>query len=789
MIPVFARVLWRSVLATALVAGLIGIGGLFYLEQNLPSVQTLKEIQSQVPLRIFSKDHQLIGEFGEKRRIPIKIEAVPQLLIQAIIATEDQRFYEHPGVDLMGLLRAATKVILTGQKSQGGSTITMQVARNFFLSRKKTFLRKINEILLAFKIERVLSKHDILNLYLNRIYFGKRAYGIAAAAEVYYGKAVNELTLGEMAMLAGLPQAPSNINPINAPELAKKRRQHVLGRLLELHYITPQEHATANQEPLNAKYHLPKLDLQASYIAEMARQEAVKKYGEQAYEMGLSVYTSVDSRLQSAANKAFFRALTEYDRRHGFRKITDFLEAYPDMSSQALIETWAQELKERPQVYDLHPGAVIAMEPHQVLVLLSNKQIVKLGLEQIRWYRPRTNHPKEFLSIGAVIYLEPLSHAKPDSGSYRLAQLPKVEGAFVAIQPDSGAILALVGGFINHSTSAFNRATQAERQPGSSFKPFIYSAALDHGFTLSSIVSDAPVVYYDPFSGPWSPRNDKDRFYGPSRLRIMLVKSQNTATVRLLQEIGIQTALQHIGRFGINTKKLPPFLSLALGAGAMSPLELGTAYCVFANGGYRVEPYLVEMIKDLRQNILYQNPTPLLNQPEQNREATRAITAANAFLITSTLQDGIRIGTSTRAKILGRSDLAGKTGTSNDQVDAWYAGFNRSLVAIAWVGFDNPQHSVKEYGSQAALPMWIYFMEQALKDQPHHSLEQPKEVVQLKIDPQTGALSDERNKTAIWEFFAQGKTPNDSLSNPSSVILNREDDSIAPAQLSPESLF
>ncbi|MFM8453618.1 MAG: penicillin-binding protein 1A [Gammaproteobacteria bacterium] len=774
------KILWKSLIRILAIAMVLPIFGLIYLEQNLPSVESLKDIKLQVPLKVFSKDGKLLGEFGEKRRIPIELKQVPPQLLKAMIATEDQRFYEHQGVDFIGVMRAVKTLITTGSKAQGGSTITMQVARNFFLSREKTFLRKINEMLLAFKIERNLSKDEILNLYINRIYFGKRAYGIAAAAEVYYGKTVDALNLSEMAMLAGLPQAPSSINPIHSPEQAKKRRQHVLSRMLELKYINAQEYEIANNAALNAKYHGPKFDVPAPYVAEMVRQEIVKIYGEEAYDMGLSVYTSIDARLQQAANAALYKGLVEYDKRHGFRKITQFLAIDSQLSYEEVLKHWQQQLSHLPHPQTLKPAAVVALESSHALVLLETGEVFKLSIEQMRSARPSTKSAKEFLKLGAVIYLEPYSAKPEEPSTYRLAQIPKAEGAFVALHPDSGAILALVGGF-DYAKSSFNRVTQAERQPGSSFKPFIYSAALEHGFTLASVVSDAPVVYYDPFSGPWRPRNDKNRFYGPSRLRLTLARSQNTVSARLLQSVGISNAMNHMAQFGINTKKLPPFLSLALGSGSMTPLELGSAYCVFANGGYRIEPYFIEKIQDINGQTIFQ---PLHISVAQNN-ATRAIPAANAFLITSALQDAIRIGTGVRAKTLGRSDLSGKTGTTNDEVDAWYAGFNRDIVATVWMGFDNPKHPLREYGSQAALPVWIYFMEAALKGKPENTLAQPPEVVQMKIDPQSGGIAQDYHKGAILEFFAENKTPNNS---PNLYDGIGDSNSIAPT-FSPESLF
>lgn len=747
------RVIYRSLLGIFAMLVLLGVFGVFYLESTLPSVDMLKDMRMEVPLKIFSNDGKLVAEYGEERRSPISLNQVPKDLINAVLATEDRRFYEHPGVDFRGLMRAAVNLVSSSSMKQGGSTITMQVARNFFLSRKKTFIRKISEILLALKIEKELTKDEILELYLNKIYFGKRAYGIAAAAEVYYGTSVDKLSLDQIAMLAGLPQSPSNINPLHDPDAAYKRRKHVLERMLSYDFITQAQYDSAIDAPLPTKYHGRSTDLEAPYIGEMIRQELFSRYGEAIYTLGYEVYTTIDSQYQAAANQALKRALLEYDQRHGYRKTKIRLKMSNHKNPDQEIDNWTQELKEIPASGNLIPGAVMKVEEAQISVLLQDGRYITIPWAGLSWARPEfKDHrlgafPKraaDIVKIGDVIYAQ-----QTEQQTWKMTQIPEVGGAFVALEADTGAILALVGGFDYH-LSSFNRATQTERQPGSNFKPFVYAAALSEGYTLASVVNDAPFTYTDPVTGVvWRPHNDKEKIYGPTRLRVSLARSQNMVTVRLMQSLGVKKVIDFAEGFGFKREKLPPYLSLALGAAQITPLEMAAGYCVFANGGNRVTPHLIKRIKDYQGNLIYEASPP---------PAVSAISPQIAYLITSALQSAIESGTGQRAKSLGRTDLAGKTGTTNEWMDAWYSGYNRDIVATAWVGFDE-YRSLKEYGSIAALPMWMYFMGTVLKDKPENSPTPPSGIVSIKIDPSTGLLAREGQPNAISEIFTEENLP------------------------------
>jgi len=767
----FFKIVSKAFGNTVIVLMVILLGVILYLEANLPSVQSLREVHLQVPLKVFTTDGKLIAEFGEKRRIPVKLKEVPNLLINAILATEDRRFYEHKGVDLRGIIRAGFTLITKASKEQGGSTITMQVARNFFLSRKKTFIRKINEILLALKIEQELTKDEILELYLNVIYLGKRAYGVAAAAEVYYGIELKDLKLAQMAMIAGLPQAPSSINPLHAPEAAKKRRKHVLDRMLHYEFISNIQYQEAISAPLEAHYHGRPIEIEAAYVAELVRQELVQRFGEEVYGLGYEVYTTIESTLQKAANQAVRQGLLEYDQRHGFRKPILHYKLSNYKTAQEALQHWPEMLKNLPHYDDIKPAVVTSLEPTKAWILDANAQYREIPWKNMSWARPQLKSytvgpspqsPKDILQIGDVIYYMPL----PD-GTFKLIQIPEAEAALVALHPKDGATRALIGGFDYH-LSHFNRVTQAERQPGSNFKPFIYTAALAEGFTLASVVNDSPLVYYDPVTGPWRPQNDKNKFYGPTRLRVSLARSQNLVAVRLLQAIGIPKMLEYAGLFGFSSTKLPPYLSLALGSGSATPMEIATGYCVLANGGFRITPYLIANIQDGKGKYIY-TATPQYACPtctEGNMQvAPRTISPQIAYLTTSALQDAIRVGTGQKALSIGRRDLSGKTGTTNDKLDAWYSGYNQDLVATAWVGFDVPR-PLKEYGSQAALPIWIYFMQEALKNIPEKPLSQPPGIVSVRIDPATGLLARPNQKEAIFEYFAEGTAPTQMTHNP-----------------------
>ena len=693
-----------------------------------------------------------------------------------MLATEDQRYFQHPGIDIPGLFRAAIKLALTGRKEEGGSTITMQVARSFYLTRHKTFGRKLREILLALKIDHKLSKEKILELYLNKIFLGNRAYGVGAAAEIYYGKPLNQLTLPQFAMLAGLPKAPSALNPLANPEAAKKRRDHVLGRMLELNYIDENAYKAAIRTPLNAKYHELQTQVKAPYAVELVRQQLEEMYGDTIYTDGFDVFTTLDSELQKTANQAVNDGLIAYDQRHGYRGPEKNL-GKPSLDN---IMAWTKELKSRPPINSLESAVVVEMAPQSVIAMKSNGALVTIPWEGLSWARKQINadylgrmpsNASDILKLGDVIRV-----MKSPSG-WRLAQIPKAEAGMVALSPQNGEIKALVGGF-NYQHSKFNRIVNAQRQPGSSFKPFIYSAALEKGYTLATVINDAPIVIENPYDNSlWRTQNDTHRFYGPTRLRDALIHSRNLVSIRLLGLVGTNYAVNYAQRFGFSPNQLPASLSLALGTASVSPLDMATGYTVFANGGFKVSPFIIDSIKNTKGEVLYQAKpmvacrncdVPVEEYPPQTKKAKQAlehrvsaprvISAENAFLITSALRDVIQHGTAKQARSLQRSDLAGKTGTTNNQVDAWFVGYNSDLVALSWVGFDQPQ-SLHEYGAAAALPMWIQFMQTALKNQPEHSLEKPADIINLNIDPLTGSRSSDNDPTSVSEFFMKDFVP------------------------------
>ncbi len=806
IVPVMKRksAVFRTVLAIlaglSVVAVVVVFGGYLYLTPKLPTIDHLKDVQLQVPLRVYTQDGSLIGEFGEMKRIPIRYEELPEMMVKAVLSAEDDRFFEHPGVDYQGILRAAFMLIATGEKIQGGSTITMQVARNFFLSPEKTYLRKLNEILLSLKIEQELTKEEILELYFNKIYFGNRAYGIASAAQTYYGVPLEQLTVAQMAMLAGLPKAPSSMNPIVNPERALLRRNYVLKRMVTLGYIDQETYQSALNEVDNAQKHGFATDLEAPYVAEMVRSYMVGRFGQEAYTKGYKVFTTLDSRLQRSANSALRKALLEYDRRHGYRGAEERI-AIDDRSA------WEYALKKYRPFGKLTPALVIEVEEQSVKARLPSDETVMVTWDGLSWARryidvdyrgPKPESAGDILGVGDIIWLK---QGSDENVPWYLAQIPAINGALVSLDPDDGRIVSLVGGF-HFASSKFNRVTQAKRQAGSSFKPFIYSAALEKGFTAASLVNDAPVVFEDSkLESVWRPENYSGKFYGPTRLREALAKSRNLVSIRLMRSIGIGYTIRYVSRFGFDRARLPRNLSLALGSAAVTPLELATAYTVLANGGYRVEPYFIERIVDANGevieqaqpltvcrecevvtdeheghedkeagSVLFESDTggvivrhtdhTVVEDDENSVYAERIIPEQNAWLITSMMRDVIKRGTGRRAMELGRNDLAGKTGTTNDQLDAWFAGFNADIVAVSWVGFDQIRTlGARETGGKAALPMWIDYMRDALKDIPEPEPVQPVGLVTVKIDPESGLLAKVGQENAIFETFREENVP------------------------------
>lgn len=739
-----------------------------YIELQLPNVQTLNDVHFQEPLRVYTSDGKLIGEYGAKRRIPITLSQVPKPMIQAVLATEDARFYSHPGVDFVGLVRAAVAVIQSGRKVQGASTITMQVARNFFLSPKKTYTRKIREILLALKIDREFPKDKILELYLNRVYFGNRAYGVAAAAQIYYGKALNQLTLPEMAMIAGLPQAPSRDNPLINPGSAIKRRNHVLERMYEVGFITREMFLHAIKAPNTAAYHGQSVGLDASYVGEMVRQAMFTEYNDAAYVMGLKVYTTISSKLQKAANQSLADGLIAYSERHGYDK--------PSINfgkpSALTRDLWVQKLSYISPIANLIPAAVLNIEAQAIEVLTANNKVIRIDWNGLSWAKPLINgdmypvrQASSLVTPGDQVWIR----KDATTGNWMLVQYPKVQGALVAMSPQNGAVEALTGGF-DFQHSNFNRVVQAERQPGSNFKPFIYSAALERGFTLASILNDAPLVVYDN-NQIWRPVNDDFKFYGPTRLRIALTQSRNLASVRLLQSITVPYAIHYLRRFGFNIDHFPHSLSLALGTPLVTPMQMAEGYSVFANGGYQVTPYLIAEVDQGNKILFKANPAKACevcifypDVPKDrlpNPMAPQTLSPQNAFLITNVLQDVIKssMGTGHAAAVLNRPDLAGKTGT-NGLTDGWFSGFNSDLEATVWIGYDNYQ-PIHEFGAKAALPIWIEFMRDALLGQPEHSMPEPPGIVNARIDPNTGLLAQTGQNNAIFEVFNKLNAPHD----------------------------
>ena len=768
------KLFWWS--GVAIFCGLLlSLSGTYlYLSPGLPSVESLRTIKLQIPLRVYSQDGKLIAEFGEMRRSPISFQQIPSDFTNAILAAEDDNFANHYGVDPSSLMRAATQILQSGQIQSGGSTITMQVAKNFFLTSERSFSRKINEILLALQIERELSKDEILELYINKIYLGNRAYGIEAAAQVYYGKSINQLSLAQLAMIAGLPKAPSRFNPLINPQRSKERRDWILGRMLKLGKIDPARYKAALAEPIEVTHHVATPELQAPYIAEMARAEMVGRYGSDAYTEGFSVIITTPSQLQTAATRAVQSGLIEYDQRHGYRGPE---ARFPGMTPQS----WTQELLKQKTLGILEPAIVTQVEKSGLLVLTRSGQEESISWDSMKWARPflntnslgaRPQNPSSVATIGDLIRVERM----PD-GSLAFRQLPAAQSALVSLDPNNGAIRALVGGF-SFEQSNYNRAAQAKRQPGSSFKPFIYAAALDNGFTAASLVNDAPIVFQEAgMEEAWRPKNDNNTFLGPIRLREALYKSRNLVSIRLLQTIGIDYALNYATRFGFKRDELPRNLSLALGTATLTPLEIATGWSVLANGGYRVSPYLIEQISDRTGNVVFRanpasvpstapNPTETeatglaSSTTTETKPAERVVDERTTYIMTSMLQDVIRRGTGRRALAMGRNDLAGKTGTTNESKDSWFSGYNADYVTTVWAGFDQPESLGRtEYGGTVALPIWMNYMSVALKDKPEHLQPEPAGILSLRIDPQSGRAAAPGANDAYFEIFKSEDTP------------------------------
>lgn len=793
--------------AAGLVIGVIGVmalisGAYLYLQPSLPSVEAMRQIELQVPLRVYSRDGQVIAQIGEQRRIPVTFEQVPPMVRQAFIAAEDDRFFEHSGFDYQGILRSMMVNLLPGYRLEGASTITQQTAKNLFLTNDRTWRRKGQEMFLTYRIEQEFSKEEILGLYLNVIHFGKRAYGVAAAADLYFGKTLDQLTLAEAATLARVPQAPSRFNPINNPTAAAQRRTYVLRRMRELGFIDTEAERRAAAEKIFARVHVQSFEVEAPYVAEMARLELVQRFGAAAQNEGYKIYTTIEPVQQGAANEALRTGLLDYDRRHGWRGARATV-SIPANGDEAAFE---ELLEEQPVSGGVLPALVLEVQDKSARVYARGSGIVTLPWEGISWARPKVNgrlgkSPKsarEILARGQIVHvtLQPMP---------QLAQIPEAAAALVALSPADGAITALVGGFDYFDVNAgkFNRAIQAKRQPGSGYKPFLYSAALENGFTPSSLVLDAPFVIDDPrMEEAWRPENSSGDFGGPTRLREALVKSRNLVSIRVLQAIGMGPAMAYTERFGFDRASLPRNLTLSLGTMSATPLQVAAGYAVFANGGHRIQPWFIERIVDPQGQVVFEatprrvarecdppeaitaSETPAIEAATaQNADAEeageaealplptscklpatqvapRVISSQNAWLITDMLRDVITRGTGRRALALGRSDVAGKTGTTNEARDTWFNGYNPTLVASVWVGFDQLRPLGEgEEGSRTAVPIWTDFMAKALKGVPDRPWPVPGGLVQVRISPVTGEIASADDPDAIFETFMTDRLP------------------------------
>ena len=842
-----------------LCVGALIAGGYYYVAPSLPQAEELRDVRLQIPLSVYSRDGRLIGQFGE-RRSPVPYDDIPPVMVQAVLAAEDDRFFEHPGIDYQGIARAGLNYLLNaGDRSQGGSTITQQIARQYFLTRDRTLVRKFKEWILALRIEREFSKREILDIFLNTTFFGQHAWGVAAAAQTYFGKDLRDISISDAAVIAGIPQGPSILNPITSPEAATQRRSYVLRRMRELNFITVADYQTAMNVPIEGKRYGPEQELDAPYVAEMVRAELIRRFGPSAYVAGLKVTTTIDARLQKAADDALRRALIEYDERHGYRGplarvdlqqvsvqdevagdttatisqgLQDALTLATEREPESPESEWQSVLEAYAPVSGFLTGLVVSVEEilstEEQLAVLSAEEhaeftaeappedppgeeeeppapifqaqvyfndlgLVPVDLDAVAWAAPYINENRrgsaprtvaDVLQMGDVVRFRLLP-----SGELRLGQVPEVQGALASLDPMDGAVSALAGGF-DFFLSNYNRAIQSQRQPGSAFKPFVYSAALESGFTAASVFNDAPIVQRSQeLEGVWRPENYSGRFNGPTRLREALIKSLNLVSIRVIQRSGIRHTVEHVRGFGFDETASPMNPSLALGAGGVAPLDLVRGYAVFANGGYRVDPYLIERIEGAGGEVLY-TATPKLacmdceeldetepTEPElilgstdlyaDTRHAPRAINAQNAYLMNDMMQDVVRRGTGVRAyRELGRTDLRGKTGTTNDRRDAWFAGFNGDVVTAAWVGFDQERSLGNgEEGARTALPMWINFMREALDGMPLNAMERPPGIVDVRINPDTGLVASTRDNS-IFEKFRMNHVPESEPTRP-----------------------
>ncbi len=771
------------------------LGAYQYLRPALPDVTAIKDIRLQVPLRVYSRDGKLIAQFGEQRRIPLSFDAIPTQLVNAVLAAEDDNFFQHGGIDYPGFLRALVRHLLSGERSEGGGTITMQLARGIFLTPDKTYRHKLLEMFLAVRIERELTKQEILALYMNKMFLGQRAYGVGAAAEVYFGKAVDQLTLPEIALIAGTFRLPSRDNPVANPDLARQRRAYVLRRMREKEFITKDEHDAAVAAPIESELHGPAVEVEAPYVAEMTRAAMLERFGAEAYTAGYEAITTIDSRLQRAAVTALRSALLEYDQRHGYRGPL----ARVALSEKATEKEWAEALEEFAPRAGLEPAVVVKVGEKDALAYSRPHGRVALKWEGISWAReprpdgsvgPALERASDVLAVGDIIYI-----AQERGANWRLVQMPEAQGAFVSLDPQDGAVAALIGGF-DYYASNYNRAVQARRQPGSALKPFLYSAALERGFTPASIINDAPLVIEDPaLEASWRPQNNSRQFGGPMRMREALIRSRNLVSIRIMHALGPAYATQYIQRFGFPESALPRNLSLALGTASVSPLEMARGYAVFANGGFLVEPYYLQRIIGPEGAVVFEAEpryvcaecaepqvdataaadlldAPIRVQPtdesrwggltylDEDRLAPTAISPQNSYLMTDMMKDVVKRGTAVRARQLNRSDIAGKTGTTNDRRDAWFCGFNSQLVGAAWVGFDQERSlGPGEEGSRTALPMWMYFMSEALANVPERRSAPPPGLVSMRISAETGFAARPGEPNAIFETFMAGHLP------------------------------